>query len=265
MCKTQAKLVHRNFVYVAQKAYCTKKQGEKSNSEEVTKESLQWRTPRDQIPGEWYSKLKVFAGDSNNADFVKFMQSPINLWPSTIKKWFIRKEEETERHMQQFIPERNQILGDNLAAAHFIVYRGGSVKFHGQTEWVKQDQNLEYKLPNKYVPHLKIQAIDCSNVRLYYEGLVNFRGLQEIQWFSVNSCSEMDDWCLDSISGMFKDSLQYLDIRNCMKITDRGVGALYRMSKLRTLLIDDQTRTKELELTCLMLQELNPQLQIKSE
>lgn len=233
------------------------------HTDEVTKESLQWRTPWDQRRGEWYSKLKVFGSDHNNADVIRFLQSPIDLSPSAIKRWWYRKQEEKEICMQQYIPERNQILGDDLAAAHFIVHRGGSVKFVGENVWIKQDKNFEYNLPNVYVPNKFIHSIDCSNMQLHYEGLSNLKGLKKLQWLSLNNCSYMDDWCMDRISGMFEDNLQYLDIRNCNKITDRGVGALYRAKNLKILYVDNITISKSFELTCLMLQELLPKLEIK--
>lgn len=237
------------------------KKDDKSPSE-VTKESLQWRTSWDR-KGEWYSKLKVFASDSNNTNIIKFLQSPIDLRPSSIKKWYFRKMEEAERSMQQYIPERNQILGNDLAAAHFLVYRGGRVKFHGDENWTVLDDTTETKLPNKFIPHYRVKAIDCSKVNIFYEGLENFRDLEKLQWLCLKGCKNIDDWCMDRITGMFKDSLTYLDVRNC-NITYRGVGALYKTTKLETLLIDNVTKSKEMEMTCLMLQELLPNLEIRN-
>lgn len=231
--------------------------------EEVTKESLQWRTTWSE-KGEWYSKLNIFASEHNNVDVIKFLQSPIDFWPSTIIKWLKKRRDHIEKHLQQYIPERNAILGNELAAAHFIVYRGGAVKFFGEPNWVKKNENDEYNLPSKYVPNKIVQAIDCSNVYLFYEGLDNFRNLQKIEWLKLKGCENMDDWCMDRISGSIP-TLKYLDIRNCKNITERGIGALYRTKKLETLLIDDMTKTKSLELTCLMLLELLPRLKIKSQ
>lgn len=237
---------------------------ERSDDKKEVSSEYQWRASREREQ-EWYSKLKLFSSDSNNTDVIKFLQSDIDLRPSTIKNWYLRKQEDTERYLQSYIPERNQILGDNLAASHFIVYRGGKVKFHGKEKWIVHDENIDLNLPDRYVPTYIVQAIDCSGVNIFYEGLANFSGLHKLEWFSLNGCKQVDDWCLDRISNIFRDSIKYLDIRNCDKITYRGIGALHRCTKLEKLLLDSFTKTKELEMTCLMLQELSPKLDIRTQ
>lgn len=236
---------------------------QKDNAEDVTKDSLQWRTERGSTKDEWYSKFKVFGSDENSVDIIKFLQTRINLSPSAIKEWWVDKQLEKEKIMQSYIPERNKILGNDLAAAHFVVHRKGAVKFHGENEWVKQDENEEYTLPKLFVPDKIIEAIDCKDMNLHYEGLDNLRGLRKINWLSINNCQYMDDWCMDRISSIFHDTLTYLDIRKCPNITDRGISALYRVKNLKTLYVDNITASVSIELTCLMLQELLPELQIK--
>ncbi|GLV32261.1 Nucleobindin 1 [Carabus blaptoides fortunei] len=228
-----------------------------NTDDEVTKESLQWRTPWDQRRGEWYSKLKLFGSDHNNADVIRFLQSPIDLSPSAIKRWWYRKQEEKEIYMQQYIPERNQILGDDLAAAHFIVHRGGSVKFVGENVWIKQNKNFEYNLPNVYVSNKFIHSIDCSNMALHYEGLSNLKGLKKLQWLSLNNCPYMDDWCMDRISGMFENNLQYLDVHLSLPsqwIMDANGIAYFPTSKTRYFpyIGNNKRHGKMKELTLLM-------------
>lgn len=231
----------------------------------VTKENLQWRTPWHQKEGQYYSTLRTFYSEDNNVNFMKFIQTPINLSPSAIKKWWLRRKREQTIALQQYLPERNRILGNELAAAHFIVYRAGSVKFYGDNKWIKANQFNEYSLPAHYEADKVLQAIDCGNMELYYEGLVNLRDLRKVEWFSINNCEHLDDWALDRIANIFSETLLYLDIRNCPLITAKGVGALYKMKKLKILYVDEITVTDEFELTCLMLQELNPSLDIRGE
>lgn len=91
--------------------------------------NLKWRTPYAEKKEEWYSKLKLFAPeDDKNSSAITALQQPIDLRPSAIKKWWKRKNVQRERFMQQFIPERHEILGNDLAAAHFLVHRGGAVR-----------------------------------------------------------------------------------------------------------------------------------------
>jgi hypothetical protein len=56
------------------------------------------------------------------------MAQPIDLSPKSIQKWYQNKKINHEKQMQSFIPERLAILGNDLAAAHFIVYRGGAIR-----------------------------------------------------------------------------------------------------------------------------------------
>lgn len=237
----------------------------KESDDNVTKDSLQWRKEWANKEGHWYSKFKVFSSEENSVDIIKFFQTKIDLSPSVVKAWWVDRQLEKEKMMQAYIPERNQILGNDLAAAHFLVHRQGAVKFYGENEWVKQDEDGEYKLPNLFVAGKIVEAIDCSGMNLHYEGLDNLRGLKKMNWLSINKCQYMDDWCMDRISSIFRDTLTYLDIRNCPKITDRGIGVLYRATNLKTLYVDNKTASVSIELTCLMLQELLPELQIKEE
>lgn len=94
------------------------------------KARLQWRVSPSEKKGEWYSKFKLFAPEENTAtNIVTALQQPVDLSLKGIKNFFAKKKVKQERFMQQFIPERQQTLGNDLAAAHFIVHRGGTVKY----------------------------------------------------------------------------------------------------------------------------------------
>lgn len=230
----------------------------------TTKEDMQWRTPWHQKEGQYYSMLRTFYSEENNSYVLKFLQQPINLTPSAIKNWWMKREEKKKIMLQQYIPERNQILGNELAAAHFIVYRGGLVKFFGEEIWVKRNDLGEYNLPKHYQDNMFLQAIDCTDMELYYEGLVNLRDLRQVEWLSLNGCEKLDDWSIDRISYQFRESLLYLDLRNLPLVTFRGLGALYKMEKLKILYVDDNFISSEFEMTCLLLQELKPDLDIRT-
>lgn len=231
----------------------------------TTKEDMQWRTPWHQKEGQYYSMLRTFYSEDNNSYVLKFLQQPINLTPAAIKNWWMKREEKKKIMLQQYIPERNQILGNELAAAHFIVYREGLVKFFGEESWVKKNELGEYSLPKHYQDNMFLQAIDCTDMELYYEGLVNLRDLRQVEWLSLNGCEKLDDWAIDRISYQFRESLLYLDLRNMPLVTFRGLGALYKMDKLKILYVDDNFISSEFEMTCLLLQELKPDLDIRTE
>lgn len=93
------------------------------------KVKLRWRTPLNESKEEWKSKFSLFAPKKGeDVDTLMFFQRPIDLSISGWKKRREAKRVKLEIFMQQFIPERHHILGSDLAAAHFVVHRGGSVK-----------------------------------------------------------------------------------------------------------------------------------------
>lgn len=87
--------------------------------------------------------------------------------------------------------------------------------------------------------------------------------MEKLKWLSLESCPRIDDWCLDRISGEFCDSLEYLDIRNCPLVTEKGIASLSKMKKLKTLLVGGHPEAKNLELVCLMLEDVMPELTIR--
>lgn len=96
----------------------------------TAKDKLRWRTSMSEKQDEWKSKFGLFSSKKNNdMDTLMWFQRPIDL---TISGWKRRREEKRvtlEIFMQQYLPERNHALGADLAAAHFIVHRDGSVKY----------------------------------------------------------------------------------------------------------------------------------------
>ncbi|XP_029178753.1 distal membrane-arm assembly complex protein 2 [Nylanderia fulva] len=174
-------------------------------------------------------------------------------------KWLVHKRTEYIKENQSFIPERHEILGADLATAHFIVCRDGRVKFKGNTYWTEKDEKGSYDLPNQYDSRYILEAVDASDTDLYYEGLSNLCGLHKLKWLSLKNCSNIDDWGLDKISAEFP-ALEHLDISGCEKITERGLESLYRMENLKTLVVTNHFRTVAFELTCFMLEDCMPNL-----
>ncbi|KAL3275569.1 hypothetical protein HHI36_020325 [Cryptolaemus montrouzieri] len=234
-----------------------------SSTKEISKKDYEWRKSWTEETTHYFKTLRIFYTERNNVEVARWLQAPISFSPSSILNWLKNKEKQKDIIMQSYIPERNRILGNELAAAHFVVYRGGAVKFHSQDNWIKADENGEYSLPENYVRNDYLEAIDCSNMTLYYEGLQNLRNLQRVNWLSINGCENIDDWGLDHIVGSFYKTLFYLDLRNCPSITEKGLTALWKMENLKILYLDDILRTNEYEMTILMLQDHLPHLEIK--
>lgn len=180
-----------------------------------------------------------------------------------------QKVHDYEIFQQRFIPERHQQLGNDIAAAHFIVYRGGGVKFYGTNQWIRcNNKNLDdydSNLPKGFAPNLYLEAIDLSNmnVNLHYEGLNNLKMLSRLRWVSFKNCKNFDDWFLDKITGEFYKTLEYLDISDCPKVSHRGLSALCKLDKLSVLVVNNIADSHEFRLSCLMLEDVFPDLKIE--
>lgn len=93
-----------------------------------SKRKLKWRVPFIENKATWYSKLNVFAPERQSMDLVLLLAKPIKWSWKEFQADRMKRRFKTEAFLQQFIVERHKILGNDLAAAHFIIHRGGSAK-----------------------------------------------------------------------------------------------------------------------------------------
>lgn len=187
---------------------------------------------------------------------------PWNFSLTAMKNHYKLVTEQTERFDQKFKIERHEILGNDLAATHFIVFRGGRVKFVNGP-WVEKfdDFAMTSPVPIKYDPNFLVEAMDCEGVNLYYEGVENLRRLKNLLCISFRNIKNFDDWCLDRVSGSQYESIQVLDVAGT-SITHRGLSALYRMPTLRKIIVDDPAKDPEWELSVAMLAEIMPDCEV---
>ena len=73
----------------------------------------------------------------------------------------------------------------------------------------------------------------------------------------------IDVWCMDRITGEFQDSLEYLDVSGCRALNWNGLECVWRLRKLKVLVLHDMEHIKDLDLICLMLLDIFPDLQIR--
>uniref|UniRef100_A0A1B6DA94 Uncharacterized protein n=1 Tax=Clastoptera arizonana TaxID=38151 RepID=A0A1B6DA94_9HEMI len=213
--------------------------------------------------GAWQSAFHPFLNKrSSPPDISRFNPK---LWSMhRFQTWLNIKKREKLCFEQRYLDERHRTLGNDLAAAHFLIYRGGAVKFVGHTKWIKDtSKNKDYddELPRNFDPLFYVEALDLSKCEIVYEGLENIKDCIKLNWLSFNECPHFDDWCLDRISAMYKDNLEYLDISNT-KVTDRGLCALYKCRKLKFLKVHGISDSKLFQLACLLLEDLHENLQI---
>lgn len=169
----------------------------------------------------------------------------------------LKREANLRACSQKFFPERHGILGPDLAAASFLVIRGASVKFRGKDGWYKKTDDDDTGLPCQHEPGWVLEAIDATDTELYYEGLDNLTCLEGLKTLRLCGNPNVDDWFLDRLS-QFRETLEHLDLSGCPQVTERGLSALYRLRKLKTLTLGHLTHVPHLKLVALMLEEALP-------
>lgn len=123
------------------------------------------------------------------------------------------------------------------------------------------NESGEYDLPGHFNADYQVEAIRCDDMELYYEGLENIRRLNHLKFLSFRNVKTFDDWCLDRVAGSQFESLEVMDISGT-KATENGLWALCRIPTLKMLIVDDPKKTPTYELTCLMLEDVIPDLKV---
>lgn len=145
-----------------------------------------------------------------------------------------------------------------------LIYEFSHCRFYNNETWYSI-QNKSAELPKNYQKGWYVEKIDCENMKnggLRYEGLSNVKALKNLKWFSLKGNKFIDDWGIDHLVGNLCKTLQYLDISNC-SVTHRGLIALYKMEKLKLLVLDSASSNAEVETVCSLLESSNPNLLVK--
>ncbi|EEB10954.1 conserved hypothetical protein [Pediculus humanus corporis] len=179
----------------------------------------------------------------------------LNAFPKNIDDViYLMKKRKMRRQvlLQQYLPGRKAILKPDLAAAHFIISRGGIVKFKGQKNWISLKESS--LLPSVYSPGYFVEAINAEKTNLCFEGLQNICQLEYLKSLSLKGLKEINDWCLDWITNEFQNQIEDLDISFCTNITHRGIPSLHRFENLKTLTLEGISEAPEFKLACLINQ-----------
>lgn len=251
-CKLSRQSSRRNFVTSV--TYMQKR-----GKERWTLKEEKWNRPKE----EWTGFFHYFAPEKGiTVDFIRALQKPLNLSPKALKAWYDRLQDTKSVIDQRYIEERVNALGCELAAAHFIVHRGGKVLQKGSNEWIEKDEDEEYCLPRHFTPDFFVECIDASGTQLRYEGLECMGNLEYLKWLNLANGTFIDDWCVDRVCGQFANSLEYLNLSNCTRISERGFAALARLKKLKTLDATGLHNISNVQLLCLLIEDVIPDINI---
>ncbi|XP_068244281.1 distal membrane-arm assembly complex protein 2 [Palaemon carinicauda] len=227
--------------------------------EKWTQHEEKWDRPKE----EWNSFFHYFAPKKGiSVEVIRTLQMPIDFSPKKVKKWYENLKERKAIIDQRYIEERVTAVGCELAAAHFIVHRGGKILKRGSSEWIERDEDMEYDLPRHFTPGFYVECIDASGFQLRYEGLETIGNLEYLKWLDVSNSEYIDDWCIDRICGQYANTLEYLNLSNCTGISERGFSALARLKKLKTLDVSGLDSIDNVKFLCVLLEDVIPDINI---
>ncbi|XP_074594087.1 distal membrane arm assembly component 2 [Brevipalpus obovatus] len=170
--------------------------------------------------------------------------------------------DEKQLMKQAFDPIRHGTLGPDLATSHFVVYRGGKVRFKDHDKWCVLYQSL----PNSMDKKLRVVELDASLCNLAYEGLDNLIKLKYLEFLDLSENPLLDDWAMDRLACHLRNShnLRFLNLSGNLLITSRGIESLVRLPTLETLIITGTgaARSSFIELTLHLFEEINPNCKI---
>ncbi|XP_003698283.2 distal membrane-arm assembly complex protein 2 [Apis florea] len=175
------------------------------------------------------------------------------------REWWKHKKDDLQEYIENDQYQKHIKFGPDLAAALFIVQMGGKVRFKNHNEWINKTQKDELSKLNKYGANYILEELDLNGYPIRYQHLHFIFNLYYLKSLSFRGCKSINDWCLDKLSAEYP-MLEKLDISECENVTERGIEALYRMPNLKTLIVTNFHGSAAFDLTCFMLEDINPHL-----
>ena len=123
------------------------------------------------------SILQLFGSDYNLADNVSRFLNSLDISIAGLKGFVKSSRQENLVLNQAYLPDRPRVLGPDLAAAHFVAFRGGRIRFRGVDGWFARLDDGGVGFPRVRDPNFIVEALDCSKMDIIYEGFQNMSEL----------------------------------------------------------------------------------------
>jgi len=224
-----------------------------------------WTIPYSKIG--WYSMKQIYGHYDDNdersvyyihprSNVMRLLRDPIVPKAHAFDYWREKRDCDFYIGYQMTNVERLHTLGPELYAAHFVTKFGGKVKFHGFKNWF--DRTNWKSLPQTFAKEFVCEAIDLSNTPLFYEGMSFLMRLADLRSLNLANCTALDEWAIARLYPL-RETLIHLDLSGCHGMSDRGLVTLWKMKKLRRLVLSGMDDTiNNLGLIAIELSEALP-------
>ncbi|XP_004693967.1 PREDICTED: ATP synthase subunit s-like protein [Condylura cristata] len=186
-----------------------------------------------------------------------------------LREYLLQVQVSTVHQKNRALPHIKEHYGPDIAAAHFILKQGGSVKFQGE-EWMGPRGQGRASLVFRF--QVPVEAVDASGCTISYEGLGNLLALRELQSLSLQRCPHVDDWCLSRLYPL-AEALRALTCSGLSGSWGLGEGPCTRgafftrpflclLRNLRRLDISDLPAVSNPGLTRILVEEMLPNCEV---
>ncbi|XP_078452420.1 distal membrane-arm assembly complex protein 2 isoform X1 [Lampetra fluviatilis] len=191
---------------------------------------------------QWKTKIQDYY---NRFSDVEFLVNSVYF----LRRWRLQSQNKNF----EFTKKRH---GKNVAAAHFILSRGGGVRFAGQEEWYRAKKG---KFSWDFLKHVDVnlEEVDASGLPINYDGFDNLEQMEQLKALYLRNCPNVDDWCLNRLH-MFRESLEELHLTGCPLITDRGLASLHNLTNLKYLELSHLPLVSHKGLVKILVDEMLP-------
>lgn len=125
--------------------------------------------------------------------------------------------------------ERRRLVGPDRSCAEWLLRNGAHVKWDNCTEFLT-DYN---KLPNEKIK-LHIVEVDATEASIMHYGFDHFIGCEHIRKIIFHKCYYLENEALKGLTPL-QNSLLYLQITECLNITEDGLIHLNALTNLKEL------------------------------
>ncbi|XP_044265186.1 ATP synthase subunit s, mitochondrial [Tribolium madens] len=137
--------------------------------------------------------------------------------------------------------ERRKIVGPDRSCAEWLLRNGAHVKWEHCNEFLT-DYN---KLPSDRI-RLHLVEVYASEASIMHYGFDHFVGCEHIRKIIFHKCYHLENEALKGLTAL-KNSLLYLQITECLNITESGLIHLNTLNNLKELILADLPYIKEKE------------------
>ncbi|XP_034940182.1 ATP synthase subunit s, mitochondrial [Chelonus insularis] len=136
--------------------------------------------------------------------------------------------------------ERIAKWGPDLACAEWLMRNGAAVRWLGSSDYVN-NYNALFNAPSSTSSPLSevdskhfISGVDATDSSISQEGFPYFTDCKHIEEVKLVNCKYIGNGALSNLD-LLKNSLKYLEIINCPRVTDEGLINLRRLLNLKNL------------------------------